>query len=268
MGNSHSRKPFLDLKLNLPDKITPFSLIPFICEENMARRNGGVSLSSQTSVKRAVKKHEHFVPYFSEHENWNDGSLDALLKKYETITTPCSMRINNGKELEAHISTVYRTAYAHYVLAKSSIYGFPDYCCGTSARNVTLSLMEFGYPNAAHAYSNVHDHGYVILPFVVKNSKLKGTIVADPTSDQMWENLKNPPRNAVFIALGNKWEYRTEWHDYANLFPNRILDMKTLRYLQRNCLHIDSYNYYKHKNGRVYLEKAFANPVNISPKNF
>ncbi|MCX6774607.1 MAG: hypothetical protein NTY99_00775 [DPANN group archaeon] len=233
----------------------------------MARRNGGVSLSSKTSVKRAVKKHQHLIPYFSDDEDWTGSSLDALLKKYENITTPCSMRINDGKELAAHISTVYRTAYAHYILGKNNMPGFPDYCCGTSGRNVTLSLIKFGYPNAAYAYNNFHDHGYVILPFAVKNSKLKGAIVADPTSDQMWENLKSPPRNAVFIALGNKWDYRTGWRDGANLFPNRILNIETLRYFRRNGLRLDSYDSYKYRNGQAYLKKAFANPVNISPEN-
>lgn len=264
MGNSHSRKLFLNLKLNLPDKITPFSLLPFICEENIARRNGGVSLSSQTSVKRAVKKHQHLIPFFSANETWDNNSLDILVKKYEAITTPCSMKINGGKELEAHISTAYQTAYAHYILAKNHIQRFPDYCCGTSGRNVALSLMDLGYPNAAYAYHNTQDHGYVILPFVVKGSRMKGTIIVDPTSDQMWENLKSPPRNAVFIMTGNKWEYRTAWHDDANLFPNRIMDLKTIRYLRRSSLSLDSFDSYKHKNGRVYLEKAFANPIDIT----
>ena len=200
------------------------------------------------------------VPHFFGGEDSPDEeSLSQIVSKYPAITSPCSMYLDSIEELSEHMVLGYQVAHFHYILGKGyNLRGsFPSMCCGLSSRNVMMSLIELGYPNAAYAYSQKCDHGYTILPFVFGKKKSQGTIVIDPTSDQLW--LDPHDRNAVFIKMGSSWEYRTDWKDGGNLFPNRICSIDIVR--EKPDKFIDR-SYY-HVGGKKYFRKAFSNQILI-----
>ena len=127
------------------------------------------------------------------------------------------MIVNSTKELADHMSIGYQIAHFNYILGTQRNTAFPNGFCGVSSRGVTLSLIKFGYPNAAYAYSKAYDHGYSILPFVFSQADMNGIIIIDPTSDQLWDDKKL--RNAVFLKLGTTWEYCTDWEREQTYFP-------------------------------------------------
>ncbi len=60
--------------------------------------------------------------------------------------------------------------------------------------------------------------------------------------------------------MGSSWKYVTEWGDGADLFPDQVLNMDTSR---RKPHDLYDEGYY-HKGGIEFLNKAFANPVELS----
>jgi len=172
------------------------------------------------------------------------------------------MSLASIDELTAHMLLAYQVSHFHYILGKREpLKGtFPYQCCGPSARSVMMSLIHFGFPNAAYGYSDNNDHGYTILPFVMESRKIQGVVVVDPTSDQLWKT--EHPRNAVFIKLGVRWEYITNWEEGADLYPDLVCSFDLLK-SKPNMDISDSFEY--HPDAEQYFLEAFSNPVTVKP---
>lgn len=259
---------------DLIKELVPFSLFTPFYEEEMSRIFSKVNLSDIESIKRIkdeeIKNYQNLVPHFNLYGQERDReALEKIVKKYKSVDGPCSMQLNKAEDLAEHMLRVYQVLYAHYVLAiknnMNNIYfSFPYKCCGKSAINVMFSLIELGYPNAAYVQNFKLDHSYVILPFIIRRTGKKGTIVADPTSDELWKNTKIKPRNNVFLTPRENLEYLTKWKNKENLFPKRISSLCHIEtaYLSKNNNHkARNKNYME---GSNYLKKAFSNPVYLN----
>jgi hypothetical protein len=188
---------------------------------------------------------------------------DKILKKYEGVPEFCSMELDTIEELFEHIRKIHEISYSHYAWAKrTNLQGdFPNYCCGSSSRNVFLNLMEKGYPNSSFVSNSRQDHAYVALPFLLSEMKSKGFIVVDPTSDQLFNDKTNAPRNNLFVVFGNEWIYETDWNSGNNLYPSpedesTFANLHTLRNQQGPFI-------YDKIGIEEYFEKVFLNPVKV-----
>ncbi len=228
-------------------------------ELEMMTNNGGVDLSRiDSSGILGDQEYRKYVPhFFTDDDSVTKEKVSSIVNKYPNITAPCSMALESIQELEECLGEGYQVAHFHYILGKKhNLKGkFPQMCCGLSSRNLMLSLIELGYPNATYAYSNCYDHGYTVLPFVLKKESISGTVLIDPTFDQLWK--KPSARNAVFIKLGTKWEYITDWANGGNLFPDNVCAIDTLRKSPETIGWFRNY----HKSGEKYFQQAFANPI-------
>ncbi len=106
------------------------------------------------------------------------------------------------KDITNHIKTIYELSYSHYAwIKKTNLQGtFPDYCCGSSSRNLFLNLMHKGYSNSTLLSDYKYNHTYVALPFVFGKNKRKGFIIIDPTSDQLFYD-KKMLLEIIFLSL-------------------------------------------------------------------
>ncbi len=234
------------------------SLNTQVLEEDLKPVNGGVNLSRvKTRRLRRDNFYLNFVPHFGADEKTEEEIL-KIIDKFPEIDSPCSMEVKNLDELSRHMLNAYVISHFHYILGKKeNLKGsFPELCCGIWGISVALSLIEFGYPNATYVYSNKHDHAYSLLPFVLGMEGLEGSIVIDPTSDQLY-NGRIRPRNAVFIKMGDKWEYKTDWANGADLFPDRFCSMNILRMTPKDILRHQAY----YRNSQEFFMTAFSNPV-------
>jgi hypothetical protein len=258
------RKLLIDpKKVNIPEVRDGMSLDTAVLEEEMKLYNGGIDLSTldpehSQGDERLFKQ---YVPVFGIKDVYSTKNILKTANKYPDIDGPCAMSLKDTSELEEHMIIGYQTAHFHYILGrKHNLRGsFPRLCCGVSSLSIMMSLMTVGYPNAAYAYSKTCDHGYVILPFIIRNENILGSILIDPTSNQLWkaENI----RNAVMIKIGTEWEYRADWQNGGNMFPDRICSIDIMRKAPEDI----SETAYYHKDARVYLTEAFNNPVMIEP---
>ncbi len=259
---------FYELDLGeIPPNLKDLCLDTCYLENQMREHNGGIALSELSCTSGDIEGDEEsrkYVPHFVEDENlFNEEEIFRIVSRYKEINGPCSMQIDSVEKLTEHMIVSYQIAYHHYILGKRYNIGglFPRHCCGISSLNVMLSLMEFGYPNAACASSKKYDHGYTILPFVFSDECTSedtvGTVVIDPTSDQLWKNAQI--RNAVFIKLGAEWDYRTDWKEGGNLFPDNICSIDTLKKDPKDVADTP----YSQENGIRYFQMAFSNPVKI-----
>ncbi len=260
------KEDFFNLKLPEMKISDGFELDTLVLEEQMEKNNGNVSLREfeegyypyLDKIDDSLRK---FVPYFKVYKS---KEIKALANKYN-ISSPCSMVVKSEDELLEHMSMGYQVAHFNYILGKKHKLkdgSFPKLCCGISSIHVALSLIELGYPNAVYAYSQRHDHGYVVLPFVFENKTFKGVIVVDPTSDQLWNNKKI--RNATFIKLGAKWEYKTDWRGGKNLFPDRLYSID----IMKKTPEVFDYDSYPAEacDGEFFFNKAFTNQIRIGGK--
>lgn len=202
---------------------------------------------------------------------------DNILDRYTGIDGFCAMSVRDEEELEAHIKNVYELSYCHYVFGKESgmhvvdeldgtEWTFPTFCCINASRNLFLTLMEKGYPNAAFFYNKEHNHAYNGLPFVLGENNKKSFIIVDPTSDQLFDDKKNAPRNNVFVGFGEKWKYETDWADGADLFASVedgsvFANLYTLR-------RFSSPSIWLRESVGQYFEKVFENTVDVEIKDF
>ena len=83
--------------------------------------------------------------------------------------------MDDMQELARHITRIHEINYSHYAWAKdTNLEGqFPHKCCGSSAKNILLNLMDAGYPNATQFYNSFRDHAYNGVPFVFGPEKEK-----------------------------------------------------------------------------------------------
>ncbi|MEA3342631.1 MAG: hypothetical protein U9Q92_00555 [archaeon] len=280
----NKKNTFMGLYLLNPEDLGPFSLSPLACEAMMVKEYG-VDISDTKYIKSITndekKQIMERIPCFIADEDERGDELTKMLAKYKEIKGPSSMIVNSVKELYSHVLTAYKASHAHSILAKNRTIKFPYGYCGISSRNVMFSLMELGYPNAVYAYNRTWDHGYVLMPFIMEYGDLKGTILTDPTSDQLYKNLKKKPRNVVpvlfFDSDNYKYKYITEWlkrDNYAekcdggnNLFPNSVMDISTLRYILEHNIEFGESRIYNYQDGEKYLKDAFSNPINITNHN-
>jgi hypothetical protein len=250
--------------IEVPRPPSEFCLDTLCMEEQMREKNGGWRLDKISSGTTIDEKHcRTYVPHFPGKVEIRDPkSVKTTVSRYRNIKGPCSMSVDSFEEVADHISVAYQVAFYHYALAKRYNVrapgggNFPTGCCGPSSRTVTLSLIEFGYPNAAVAVSSKYVHAYPVIPFIVGPKGIQGSIIIDPTFDQMWDDTKM--RNAVFVKWGSTWEYQTDWSDGANLFPDRICSQDIIR---KNPFMDEMVKY--HKGGKRFLEKAYANPIRL-----
>lgn len=258
------KAPFFELKgIKEPRLEDGFSLDTLLLEEEMRQYNGGIDLASVDSTTNINEKLcRRFVPSCSDRRDVPSKSeVLGIADLYPEVDSPCSMSIDSTSELADHMSAAYQVAHFHYILGKRyDLKGsFPKWCCGRSGRSVMLSLLTLGYPNAAYAYSDLHDHGYTILPFVFSSKGVCGALLIDPTFDQTQKSDEHPIRNPVFLKLSDRWEYRNGWANRHDLFPDKICAIDTLRI---NSSDITNLKYY-HQNSAQYFDKAFANSIKL-----
>jgi hypothetical protein len=264
------KSPFLKLEnAKIPRLEDGVSLNTLLLEKEMMQYNGGIDLSSKTEKNMLSEEDEFlckkFVPYFSEHDEIYLESRIINNIPIIPAAKPCSMLIDSIDELSRHMSNIYQISHFNYLLASKYIKNFPEGACGLSSRIAMLSALNHGYSNATYAYSIYADHGYVIYPFVLNNnsdaSKIYGSIIQDPTSDQL-RSINDPllqTRNNVFIKLGTKWNYRTGWKQGKNMYPTRISIILSIDNCQKK------YNEWKHSsNLDSYFKQVFSNPIPIT----
>jgi hypothetical protein len=265
---------FFDLSRNGLDEVKPVSLVTSPLEEEVAGQNGNLDLGSRTSVLGMdpddERNYNEMVPFYY---SWGSLPIDRLvelIEKNEDKLDPHSMLVEGVEELEEHMLRIYQTAYAHYALGlKSNIKGtFPDECCGISANNLAVSLMDHGYTNAVYIHNGLYDHCYVVVPFVMKDGSFKGSIIVDPTSDQLWSKLNKQPKNAVFVVPEKGWEYRTNWRSGSDLVPQDVVSLGLINeYIKGKktgtVFSTDVAKSYLAPNAREYFEAAFANPMRL-----
>ncbi len=227
-----------------------YFLNTLVLEQEMKKRSGIDITSSQFEVDDAYLM--QYVPFFEEEDK---DRIKKLTDNYKNINSPCSMAISSLEELSEVMTKVHEVSHYHYILGKKhNLKGsFPEYCCSRSSKNVVLSLYEIGFPNAAQVRSR-SDHAYVILPFVFAKENITGSIIVDPTYDQLQFNSKI--RNAVFVKMGNNWEY-TEAITGRDLSPGIICAIDSIKKSQLES--IEGYH-----DRAEFFRQAFNNPVKIN----
>lgn len=241
-----------------------FSIIPRVYEADLDRKYG-IVLEELKNGKSANFQGdlEKNVSFNGGYDHPSDKIRDRILKKYESVPGFCSMDIDTVDELFENVRKIHEISYSHYAWAKeTNLEGqFPSYCCGSSSRNVFLTLMEKGYPNSSFVYNSRYDHAYVALPFLLKEVEGKGFVVVDPTSDQLFTNKTNAPRNNLFVVIGDKWVYETDWKSGHNLYPSPN-DNSTFANLHTLRNHLGSS--IREKRGiEEYFGKVFENSVKV-----
>jgi hypothetical protein len=248
--------------------IHPFSINSRVYEQEMDQKHGLILASILNNGKET--KGDLAREYFYEgNEKYSTIKISKrILQKYQNIPGFCSMIIKDGKELNQHLEKIYRLLYAHYLYGKKINFKgtFPEKCCGRSSRNILLDLMEKGYPNATFFYNESKDHAYTGLPFIFGENQEPGFIIADPTSDQSFNDKRSAPRNNIFIASGNKWIYQPGGEKGLNLFPNRkdksvFSNLETLRIAPNKSIKQSS-------RIKKYFAEVFKHPVQVNIGDF
>lgn len=264
-------KRFIELDIGeIPDNLDDYFLDTLACESQLSEYYGGIDLSKPYSLlgldsKRLVGFNEQ-APFFRSFIEWRRfGDMERVIEKltrlHGEISSPCSMLLERKEDLKTPVQVLYQISYANDVLFRRKYKNFPENWCGPSSRNVVLSSMDCGIPNVAYVYNEDGDHGYVIMPFLIQDGNIKGSIISDPTYGQLWVNQnKKKTRNAVFIKIGEEWEYIEERMGGKNLYPQRALSFDTLRtdpeLINRRVLNYPVC-------GKSYFNDAFSNPLKL-----
>src|SRR3990167_4488664 len=93
-------------------------------------------------------------------------------------------------------------------------------------------------------------NSYVTVPFVLMETGRTGIILADPTSDQLWIAGSRRIRNHMMVLPSKDWEYKTDWRDGENLYPE-IVQLST-------CHGTEEKDY------NQYMENAFNNAAVVA----
>lgn len=244
--------------------VAPFSIIASIYESEMDKKYG-IVLGKLKNGERIydIGKLEKNIS-FSEKGGPSFGNMKyKLMERYEDVPGFCSMEVQDSQELLRHISKIYELSYSHYAWAKQTNMkdSFPQYCCMSSSKNLLLMLMDKGFPNASIIGDFDKDHLYIGLPFIIKNPRGTGFIIADPTSDQLFEDKTHAPKNNIFISKGKTWKYETDWAEGQDLYPDRKNSsvFVNLHILRKSG--IDSLRGEMHI--KKYFKNVFKNPVKI-----
>ncbi|MFW6311478.1 MAG: hypothetical protein ACOC1K_04505 [Nanoarchaeota archaeon] len=211
--------------------------------------------------KHSLPPHKNYLPYF-DISTPSIQAIDASLINHETINEPCSMNLDSVDDLKHHINVGHSAAIKNYELGKLNNMNdsFPFFCCGTSSRNLLLSFFHLGYSNVVYANNEAYDHSYILLPFVLKDENVKGSILIDPTYKQL--DLFSNKNVETTIKLGCSWEYKTPWRHYEDLYPDHICSIDVVKEI-KNKFHFKN-KYYK--DGVDFFKKAFNNPLYVNVK--
>ena len=124
--------------------------------------------------------------------------------------------------------------------------------------------MSEGYPNASKISIREHDHAYNVLPFVFGENKEEGFIIADPTSDQLF-NGDYRPRNLILVVPKNQWNYITDWKNGANLSPkgdgwsSTFSNLSSLRNQPPTFSEV-----YEEVDFNHFSQEVFKNPIDVN----
>ena len=179
-----------------------------------------------------------------------------------SINAPCAMEVES---LEEHIDYIDQLNAANYIRAKRFggegwLRQFPNLCCMLSSESILLNLYMQEYANAAIFYSNAYGHAYIGLPFIMQGKE--GVIISDPTAEQTL--LCRRPSTEVITLWGRDWSYITNWRDGADLYPDRICSIDTLRKLHANADgrgRLPVFDDALREGVKEYFAAAYANPV-------
>lgn len=256
-------------KETLMETINPFSIIPKVYEAELDNKYGIVLGAIKNGEKSKFQGNLEKNISFNGGDDYSVQQIDnEILKKYKFTPEFCSMNIKSMEQLIKHVKKIHELSYGHYVFGKeSNMKGqFPDYCCINSSRNLFLILMSKGYPNSSYFYNYKHDHAYVGLPFLFGENQEKGFIIIDPTSDQLFYDKRNAPRNNLFVVSGIKWKYETDWKGGQDLYPNSdngsvFSNLHTLKKHQFSSIY---------ESGEIdkYFKKVFKNSVDVNIESF
>ncbi|MDP3882057.1 MAG: hypothetical protein Q8Q31_04250 [Nanoarchaeota archaeon] len=276
--NCSARERILRVGFELPlpvlegCSIPSFSLLPSFYENEIGIRNGSLDLSSKESLRKIAPKeqrfYKNFLPHFSRDAKFNSNILRSFLREYQHLSLPCSVLFEDVADLASFVVEAYQLAYAHYVLGtKTNIKNsFPHYCCGVSASNLVVGFWDHGISMAMYAFDGWDDHHYLAIPFVVGKNQSPGMIVVDPTSDQLYPGLKNPPRNAVFAINGKKWSYETQWAGGKNLFPTGLYhagsNLKNPESREKRAVYFSEFLEVE-RDVEGCFERAWGNPISL-----
>ena len=229
------KRPFLRLpKPKIRRNISGSNLDTVLYEHEIASRNGNLNLDNLHVDCLSDEEFAHYseiVPFRC--MNNSSEVLDEVCEAALRFPDPLAKIVKDVKELERDVLMIYQLAYAHYVLAKDGGFVepgrvFPNKCCGPSSRDLMVCSMFYGFLNATCAiYEGGETHLYLMFPFVMQEPNVKGVILQDPTSDQLWSG-DSAPRNYTAIKMGVRWKYVTEWDGGKNLFPSRVMYLRDL----------------------------------------
>jgi hypothetical protein len=262
---THSSQETLQIPIELYKGFGSFSIIPRVYEKELDKKYGIVLRKLKNGKPMSFRKDLRKNISFNEGYGHSLYKIeDRILKKYSSVPGFCSMDIDSMEDLSKHIRDIHEISYSHYAWAKeANLEGsFPNSCCGSSSRNICLTLMDKGYPNSSIVSNGEHDHTYVALPFLLREKREKGFVIVDPTSDQLFTDKKNAPRNNLFVFFGGRWSYETDWGDGGDLFPydrgeSGFSNLHTLR------KHPDSWIYMEEEEIGKYFREVFKNPVKL-----
>jgi hypothetical protein len=245
-------------------KLGSFSIIPKLYEAELDKKYEIKLDNLKNGKKSKFKGNLESNIFFNKARNYSEDEIEKkILKKYQHIPGFCSMRVSNKEELMKHLIIIHELSYNHYVFGKEeNIKGeFPNWCCGYSARNLLLTLMEKGYPNVTYFNNNKYDHSYNGLPFLFGDNEEKGFIIIDPTSDQLFNDKNHAPRNNLFVVFSTKWKYETDWKRGLDLFPKKedYSTFSNLHTLRKK----PSPSIYKSEKIIKYFNEVFENPVDV-----
>jgi len=206
---------------------------------------GEGSLEQANTCKRYIKRFLHNC----ESDKFYKNLVKANFEPYED---PVCMRYETLADLADSLGVIYQLMYFHYFLGRNTRmkWSFPRQCCGFSARNLTTALWEAGMVAAVSTHNDSHDHSYVTVPFVLMETGRTGIILADPTSDQLWNAGSKRIRNHMMVLPSKDWEYRTDWGDGEDLYPE-IVQLST-------CHGTEEKDY------NQYMESAFNNAAVVA----
>ena len=265
-GGKMTTQPFLSEPIGA---INSFSIIPRVYESELDEKYGIRLESLRNGETSGFQGDLENNVSFNGSGNYSTSEIEKkILKKYESTPGFCSMRVGSEEELMRHVRTIHELSYNHYVFGKEeNLKGqFPNWCCGKSSDNLLLTLIEKGYPNASLFNNSYHDHTYNGLPFLFGDNNEKGFIIVDPTSDQLFNDKKNAPRNSIIVVSGDRWKYETDWAMGADLFPSSNDNSKfsNLHILRENP---DSRI---HQSGNIekYFTEVFKNSVDVKVESF
>ncbi len=273
--------PFFELTPPRTDgHLSVCSLVPAWYEREIAEQNGHLDLGDRAQLSSLDDKHletyRRLVPSFRREDTPRTlRELEDLLLKFSGISGTTSLLVRNSEEFLLHALRIYQVSHANYVLEVNKHPAvFPKNGCGNSSLNLLVYLLHHGYPMAAIASNKTHDHSYNFMPFVLQSTHEDGIIVFDSTSDQLWTRLPQKPRNTVFIVSNRNWSYHTHWKEGGELYPERILNLQSLRTMFRREKEVEENEYQTrgwnleyetdaHRYVALFFSEAFAHPLSV-----